>query len=294
MNKDWEKEISHITNLVNELELGNKSKCPFNSGLRDHNERLKEENEYYRFKLKIAEEKEKIHETNVNSLKELQFEYEEQKRSLQTEYKSKEEKLKKRYEDLENNSLIKLKEKEGELISQLTKLSDDHNTLAKAYDRLERENYNMKETILKHDKLIKIKEDEFEQLLDTKETRLKELELYIRSISEEANLQITKLTNSINEFTERINLYKVKENEMNLEMTKLQKQNEHNDNLEINKSREIIFAFEMKINALTEEIGKLNKTLNEQNKIAESHKNELNVKLFLIIGTESKLRNFYK
>jgi chromosome segregation ATPase len=249
-------------------------------GLKDQNERLKEENEYYNFKLKIADEKERIHENNLNSLKDLQNQYEEQKRSLHSEYKNKEDKLRKKFEGLEESTIGRYKEREVELVEKLESLSEDHTNLLKSFDNLEKERDSLKETILKQDKVIRVREDEFEQILHDRDTKMNEMELYIRSISEEANLQITKLSNSVLEFNEKLNYYKNRELDLSHEVTKLHKQAEHSELVDLNKSRDIMQTAEMRLVKLLEENKHLNKSLEEMNIKLSKKEGDYNVKLF--------------
>jgi chromosome segregation ATPase len=242
---------------------------------------LREEVDYYQFKLKVAEEKDKVHEKNLNQLKELQFEYEEQKRMLQAEYKNKEEKLKKRYEQVEDTTLSKYRDKEKELIENLEKLTNDYTNLARGYDRLEKERDNLKETIIKHDKIIRHREDEFEQVLLAKDSRMKELELYIRSISEEANLQITKLNNSVVEFNEKINFYRSREFDLSQEVIKLQKHAEHSELIELNKSRDYKKTSDMNLLKFQEDNKKSGKAIDDMHHKVKNYENEINVIFFL-------------
>jgi chromosome segregation ATPase len=238
---------------------------------------LKEENEYYNFKLKIAEEKEKVHERNLTSLQKLQEEYDEQKRGLHTDYKNKEEKLRKKFEQLEENAINKYREKENDLVDRIEKLSSENTNLIRSFEMLEKERDNLKETILKHEKIIRQKEDEYEQELLEKDKKLKELELYVRSVSEEANLQIAKLSNSVNEFNDKINYYKNREFDLSQEVVKLQKHAEQSEIIDLNKSRDIMHSVEVKMAKLKEENKHLTKTIGELNTKTAKQENDLNV-----------------
>jgi chromosome segregation ATPase len=213
----------------------------------------------------------------MNSLKELQMEYEEQKRSLYSEFKAKEEKMRKKFEQLEESTMNRNKEKENDILEKLDKLTDDYSNLMHSHDRLEKERDSLKETVIKHNKVIRMKEDEFDQQLLEKDSKLKELELYIRSISEEANLQITKLSNSVTEFNEKINFYKNREFDLSQELIKLQKHAEHSELLDLNKSRDIIHSAEVKMTKLQEENKHLHKTVEELKSKTSSQDNQLTV-----------------
>ena len=182
--------------------------------LKESNDKLKEDNDYLIFKQRVSEEKEKIHEKNIHSLKELHNEYENQAKNLEKEFKIKEEKLKKKYELLEISLEEKYSERHKEQIERIENLCNDLNTLNRGFDELESDRDELKETILSYEKILKEKEDEYDQIMISKDKRMKELELYIRSISDEANLQITKLSNSISEFDEEIKFYKQREIEL--------------------------------------------------------------------------------
>jgi chromosome segregation ATPase len=249
--------------------------------LKQQNLKLKEENEYLGFKLKIAEEKEKVHEKNVNSLKELQTEYEESKRTLLNEYRNKEERLKKKYDNFEDGRGKKFKDKETELVAKLDRFTEEYHTLVRSHDKLEKERDNMKETILKHDRVVRIKEDEYEQALQNKENRINEMELYVRSITEEANIQITKLSNSLVEFNNKLTYYKNRENELNNEVIKLQRQGGYITDL--NRSREVTHT-DTKMSKLEEENRNLDNTIEGLTTKLVQQEAILKVRSCLILG----------
>jgi chromosome segregation ATPase len=225
----------------------------------------------------VAEEKDRIHENSMNSLKELQNEYEEQRSSLYGEFKAKEEKMRRKFEQLEETTMNRYKEKENDLTEKLEKMSDDYNSLMHTFDSLEKERDSLKETVIKHDKVLRIKEDEYEQALLAKDSRMKELELYIRSISEEANLQIAKLSNSVTDFNDKINFYKNREFDLSQEVVKLQKHAEHSELLDLNKSRDIMHSAEVRMTKLIEENKHLSRAVEELKAKVISQENDLNV-----------------
>ena len=116
--------------------------------LKESNEKLKEENDYLIFKQRVSEEKEKIHEKNINSLKELHNEYDNQARNLEKEFLTKEEKMKKKYELLETTLEEKYAERDNDQIERIENLCNDLNTLNRAFDDIEAERDELKETIL--------------------------------------------------------------------------------------------------------------------------------------------------
>jgi chromosome segregation ATPase len=232
--------------------------------------------DYFSFKLKVAEEKEKVHEKNLTTLKELQAEYEDQKRILSNEYKIKEERLKKRFGNLEDNTLGKYKEREKELIDKVGRLSDENVNLMRAYDKLERERDCLKETVLKHDKIIKVKEHEFDQILQVRDNNIRELELYIRSISEEANLQITQLSHSILDCNEKITYYKNREHNLSKEVVKLTRRTESEFG-DLNSYRGMASTRETIASKQQDEVKYLNRTIKELNERVKQQDLQLNV-----------------
>ena len=74
------------------------------------NEEIKEEWDNVNFKLKLSQEKEKLHESNLKNLKEIQIEYENKFLETKKEYKNKEESLRRKYEIFEENLNKKFKE----------------------------------------------------------------------------------------------------------------------------------------------------------------------------------------
>jgi chromosome segregation ATPase len=64
------------------------------------------------------------------------------------------------------------------------------------------------------DKFFRNKENEFEEIVEQKDRKLRELEKSINMISEEAQTQIYKLTQSASDFNEKINSYQIRENQL--------------------------------------------------------------------------------
>ena len=83
-----------------------------------------------------------------------------------------------------------------------------------------------REKLQESERFFKIKEEEFEDIVSSKDRKLKELEMCIKSISDEASNQINKLSDSVSEFNEKINLYKLKESQMQVEYNELIIQNQ--------------------------------------------------------------------
>jgi len=217
INREWESKVLTIKNVLNDLEQRNIS-------YKEQNEQLKEECEQLQFKLSISLEKDKIHESNLKNWKELQNDYEAKNAELKKEYKNKEEVLKRKYEKLEESLNNKVTDNDEEYQEKIIKLESIIKDDKKELKRLERECDDLKDRINQSENFFRMKEDEFCDLVSIKDRKLKELELCIKSISEEANLQINKLSESVSEFNEKINYYKNREAYLNQECNNLRNQ----------------------------------------------------------------------
>lgn len=204
LNKDWEHKVASFKNILLEVEDKNRV-------YRDEIERLKEESEFCQFKLKLAIEKEKIHENNLKNFKDLQIEYDAKTNEIKREYKAKEETLKKRYDNLEEMVNKRLKENESELTEKIEKLQHQLKDSNKINEKIEKENNVLRDQNMNLERFIQNKEDEFEEIVQTKDRKLKELEQCIKSISDDANSQINKLSESVMEFNDKISYYKNRE-----------------------------------------------------------------------------------
>jgi uncharacterized phage infection (PIP) family protein YhgE len=77
-----------------------------------------------------------------------------------------------------------------------------------------KENHSVTDKLENLDKFFRNKEAEFEEIVEQKDRKLKELEKSINIISEEAQSQIYKLTQSVSDFNEKINSYHMRENQL--------------------------------------------------------------------------------
>ena len=103
-NRDWEIKVTEIINKFNELENENMGKLKSINfiDLKRTIEELTKSNETIDFKLKIANEKTKIHDTSYSKLKNLHDNYDDSLCDLKNEFKKKEAILKEKYIQLEN------------------------------------------------------------------------------------------------------------------------------------------------------------------------------------------------
>ena len=98
--------------------------------IENENTRLKEDSDEYKqkyddidFKLKMLKEKEKIHESSVSNLKDVQRNYENSLVELKKDYKTKEDNLWTKYDNLEEDNCKKLKEMDTEYIEKIDHLN---------------------------------------------------------------------------------------------------------------------------------------------------------------------------
>jgi hypothetical protein len=130
---------------------------------------------------------------------------------LKREFKIKEETMKKKYESLEDLLNQRLSDQENDFNERIEKMSYQIKEAHKLNDNLEKECEIYKNKLLNTERYIQSKELEFEDIVTMKDRKSKELEMYIKSISEEANHQINKLSESVSEFNDKINYYKNRE-----------------------------------------------------------------------------------
>jgi hypothetical protein len=197
-----------------------------NYNFKEDNEKLRDEIDQLNFTLSILQEKEKNHEINYKNLKDLQNQYDTRTEDLKKDYRLKEENLKKKYEKLEESVNSKLREQEEEYQDKICKLSSQIKEFQKANLKHVKDLEDYREKLQESERFFKIKEEEFEDIVSSKDRKLKELEMCIKSISDEASNQINKLSDSVSEFNEKINLYKFKESQMQVEYNELIIQNQ--------------------------------------------------------------------
>jgi chromosome segregation ATPase len=217
LNREWEGKVHSIKNVLQDLEEKN-------SHYKEDNEKLRDEIDQLNFMLSLLQEKEKVHETNYKNLKDLQNEYDTRTEDLKRDYRLKEENLKKKYDRLEESVNSKLREQEEEHQEKINKLQNQIKEFQKANIKHEKDLEEYREKLLESERFFKIKEEEFEDVVSSKDRKLKELEMCIKSISDEASHQINKLSDSVSEFNDKINLYKLKESQMQMEYNGLRNQ----------------------------------------------------------------------
>lgn len=154
-------------------------------------------------------------------LKIYKTEYETKASELKREYKSKEENLKKKYENLEELVNKRTRDNEFEYTEKIEKLQHQLKENVKIIEKLEKENISSKEANSNLEKFMQTKEEEFENILMTKDKKLKELELCIKAISDDANNQINKLSDSIMDYNEKIGYYKSREAQLLQEVSNM-------------------------------------------------------------------------
>jgi chromosome segregation ATPase len=213
-NRDWENKIQNIKLILLDLEDKNKS-------LKEENEKLREDNEGLQFKMRLAAEREKLQENSIKNLKEIQTDYENKETENKREFKNKEENLKKKFEKSLDVLNSKLKEQEKEYLDEVEKreqkLKEAMKNLEKGHEEFELMRQKQSQT----ENFFKLKEQEFLDTVSNKDRKLRELESSIKLISEEANCQILKLSESVQDFNDKIHYYKQREIELTNEFKNL-------------------------------------------------------------------------
>jgi hypothetical protein len=154
------------------------------------------------------------------------------------EYKNKEETLRKKYEIFEENLNKKIKEKEVENVEKFQKLYFSFKESQKIIEKKDEEVWILKEKLKNSDMFFTQKEQEFNDLLINKDKKLKDLELCIRKISEEASNQMNSLSNIIEDYERKFEETKNRENKLIEELnyfkdsnSKIKKNDENQVNL---------------------------------------------------------------
>ena len=189
--------------------------------MKDENEKLKDENDSLQFKMRLAVEREKLQENSIKNLKDIQTDYENKETDTKREFKIKEENLKKKYEKSLDVLNSKLKEQEREHLEEIEKREQKYKDIVKSLERGQEEYEIMRQKQTQTENFFKLKEQEFLDTVSNKDRKLRELESSIKSISEEANCQILKLSESVQDFNDKINYYKQREEELTKEFKNL-------------------------------------------------------------------------
>jgi len=127
------------------------------------------------------------------------------------EFKNKEETLRKKYEIFEENLNKKVKEQEVEKVEKCQKLNFSIKETHKIIEKKDEEVRILKEKLKNSDMFFTQKEQEFNDLLINKDKKLKDLEMCIRKISEEARNQMNSLSNIIEDYERKFEETKNKE-----------------------------------------------------------------------------------
>ena len=154
------------------------------------------------------------------------------------EFKNKEETLRKKYEIFEENLNKKVKEQEVEKVEKCQKLNFSIKETHKIIEKKDEEVRILKEKLKNSDMFFTQKEQEFNDLLINKDKKLKDLEMCIRKISEEARNQMNSLSNIIEDYERKFEETKNKENKLIEELnyykdtnSKIKKNDENQVNL---------------------------------------------------------------
>jgi len=182
--------------------------------MKKENEELKEEIDNLNFKIKLSQEKEKLQETNLKTMKEIQFEYENKILENKKEYKLKEENIRNKYESFEECFNQKIKALEDENLEKFQKLNLCIKESQRALEKKGEEILLLKEKLKNSELFFTQKEQEFINLIGIKDKKLNDLEICIKKISEEAKIQLDSLNNVIEEYDKKVVEFKIKEKKL--------------------------------------------------------------------------------
>jgi chromosome segregation ATPase len=281
MNMQWETQVKEIKAKMIKLE---EEKMAF----KDETERWKSKVEDLEFQLGIFQDKEKIHQDNLSSLKKFQNDYEQSIDNLRKEYKDKEDNLKRKNEALNTAVMSKLKEQEREFQNGTYEQNFTIKNLEKELDRAFEENNSNLNKIYLLNIAIKEKESDYSEDMKDKDRIISELELKLKNLSNEANNHINRLNNSIDEINNRINEFKEKEQLYQKEITDLEsylqdslKKNQENEEIieRLKSDNNVLNKSQMNVSIISEK-DEIRKERDNNNAYIKKLEDELNVKCF--------------
>jgi DNA repair exonuclease SbcCD ATPase subunit len=163
-----------------------------------------EQIDYYEFKIRVVDERDKTHDKALTHIKELQNDYDNQLRNLNNDFKQKEEKLKNKFQDYKSSLDNKFKSHIEDQEAKIKTLNKDLSEMTKEYENIECEAKEMRNLLQRHDIIMKSQAEEYEETLLMKEKKINDLELYIRSIKDETNKQIGRFDYIIKDLEDQI------------------------------------------------------------------------------------------
>ena len=192
----------------------------------------KKENVSLKNEIQILKEKEKSYQTSISKIKKIQSEYESAYNESINDYKRHEEEIKNKYLEYEHILEKQNEENEKRFTDEIFLLKNELKEKDNIINSLNEKIYRLNEKIAKDELNYYFKEKEYEDIIISKERKLKELNDAIKQIVKEATEEIKRLSQQLEDFQNRA---RSNSNPMNYIIEKETIENNYNIN-NLNKS----------------------------------------------------------
>lgn len=203
--------------------------------------KLQSENEALRNQLQVAIDKEKLFQSTISKIKQIQNDYESSYMESMKDYKLREEDMKKKFEDYQKILEMNSEENEKRLNEEIESLQKQLKEKNAIINNLQNTILSLNEKMTKDEFYYHFKEKEFEDIIISKDRKLNELNDAIKQTTKEATEEIKRLSDQLEEFQMRTRNAALLSMEKSQEITPILSQpgerNENNENININNER---------------------------------------------------------
>ena len=161
---------------------------------------LQNENTSLKSQIQIYKEKENSYQTSISRIKKIQSEYESSYQQSINECKAHEEEIKKKYYNYQKILENQNEQNEKRLTNEILLLKTEQKEKDKIIQSLTEKINLLNEKLSKDELNYYVKEKEYEDIIISKERKLSELNDAIKQIVEEANEEIKRLSQQLEEF----------------------------------------------------------------------------------------------
>lgn len=161
---------------------------------------LQNENTSLKSQIQIYKEKENSYQTSISRIKKIQREYESSYQQSINECKAHEEEIKKKYYNYQKILENQNEQNEKRLTNEILLLKTEQKEKDKIIQSLNEKINLLNEKLSKEELNYYVKEKEYEDIIISKERKLSELNDAIKQIVEEANEEIKRLSQQLEEF----------------------------------------------------------------------------------------------
>lgn len=161
---------------------------------------LQKENTSLKNQIQIYKEKENSYQASISRIKKIQTEYESSYQQSINECKAHEEEIKKKYYNYQKILENQNEQNEKRLTNEILLLKTEQKEKDKIIQSLNEKINLLNEKLSKEELNYYVKEKEYEDIIISKERKLSELNDAIKQIVEEANEEIKRLSQQLEEF----------------------------------------------------------------------------------------------